>query len=112
MLKVRTYSRYAREALTLMGRQIQMGRKERKWSAQELATRAGIARDTLQHIEKGDPGCAIGLVFEVAALVGVPLFFDEQGTTQMVRERARVDEKLALMPKSIRSKRYEVKDDF
>jgi DNA-binding XRE family transcriptional regulator len=112
MSTTRTFSRYAREALALLGKQIQAGRKERRWSAQELATRAGIARDTLQHIEKGDPGCAIGLVFEVATLVGVPLFFDEQSTTLMVRERAHVDAKLALLPKAIRPKRYEVKDDF
>jgi DNA-binding XRE family transcriptional regulator len=112
MSRARSYSRYSREALALLGKQIQAGRKERKWSAQELATRAGIARDTLQHIEKGDPGCAIGLVFEVAALVGVPLFFDDQSTTMMVRERARVEDKLALLPKAIRPKRYEVKDDF
>lgn len=112
MAKTRTFSRYSREALSLLGKQIQAGRKERKWSAQELAARAGIARDTLQHIEKGDPGCAIGLVFEVAALVGVPLFYEDQTTTQMVRERTRVEEKLALLPKSIRQKRYEVKDDF
>ncbi len=112
MSKTRTYSRYAREALALLGKQIKVGRKQRKWSAQELATRAGIARDTLQHIEKGDPGCAIGLVFEVAALVGVPLFFDDLSTATMVRERAHVEDKLALLPKSIRAKSYEVKDDF
>lgn len=112
MAKTRTYSRYAREALALMGQQIKVGRKERKWSAQELATRAGIARDTLQHIEKGDPGCAIGLVFEVAALVGVPLFSTDPSPATMTRERARLEDKLTLLPKSIRSRSYEVKDDF
>lgn len=112
MTKLRTYSRYSREALDLLGKQIQAGRKERRWSAQELATRAGIARDTLQHIEKGDPGCAIGLVFEVAALVGVPLFSDDLTPATMVRERARVEDKLTLLPKAIRRKDDEVKDDF
>ncbi|MEY4642117.1 MAG: hypothetical protein RLZZ227_2111 [Pseudomonadota bacterium] len=112
MPRIRSYSRYTREALSLLGKQIKVARKERKWSAQELAMRAGIARDTLQHIENGDAGSAIGLVFEVAALVGVPLFFDDQSTAPMLRERARVEDKLALLPKSIRPKRYEVKDDF
>jgi DNA-binding XRE family transcriptional regulator len=112
MTKLRPYSRYSREALALLGKQIQAGRKERRWSAQELATRAGIARDTLQHIEKGDPGCAIGLVFEVAALVGVPLFSDDLTPATIVRERARVEDRLTLLPKAIRRKHDEVKDDF
>ena len=112
MSKARTYSRYTREALALLGQQIQVSRKQRRWSAQELATRAGVARDTVQHIEKGDAGCAIGLVFELAALVGVPLFSDDLTPATMVRERTRVEDKLALLPKAIRPKAYEVKDAF
>lgn len=38
-----------------------------------LSKRAGISRRTLQKIERGDPKCEIGLVFEVANLVGVNL---------------------------------------
>jgi serine/threonine-protein kinase HipA len=101
-IKSRPFSGYTREVLTLLGQQIRVGRKQRRWSAQELATRAGIARDTLQHIEKGDAGCAIGLVFEVAALVGVPLFAVDQPA--LARERSHADAKLALLPKAIRSK--------
>jgi hypothetical protein len=32
----------------------------------------------LARIEKGDPGCSIGSVFEVATICGVPLFDQEQ----------------------------------
>ena len=37
-------------------------------------------RDLAHRIEKGDPGCAIGAVFEVAAIVGVRLFDADQST--------------------------------
>ena len=49
----RIYSRVTREALTMMGGLIRFARKQRKMSEAELAARAGIARSTLQLIEKG-----------------------------------------------------------
>lgn len=110
MTATRTYSRYAREALSLLGKQIRLGRKQRRWSEHELAERAGIARATLQKIEKGDPGCAIGLVFEVATLVGVTLFEGE--LPGLARQHERLDDKLALLPKAVRSPDTAVDDDF
>lgn len=110
MTATRTYSRYAREALSLLGKQIRLGRKQRRWSEHELAERAGIARATLQKIEKGDPGCAIGLVFEVAGLVGVTLF--EADRPGLARQHERLDDKLALLPKAVRTPATAVDDDF
>lgn len=110
MTSPRTYSRHTREALTLLGKQVRLGRKQRRWSELELAERAGIARATLQKIEKGDPGSSIGLVFEVAVLVGVPLF--EAGLPDLARRHERVDDKLALLPKATRSGRKAVDDAF
>ena len=109
MTAIRTYSKYAREALSLLGKQIRRGRKQRRWSEHELAERAGIARATLQKIEKGDPGCAIGLVFEVATLVGVTLF--EPDLPGLTRQHERLDDKLALLPKAIRQTASVVVDD-
>ncbi|BBO81725.1 hypothetical protein DSCO28_22910 [Desulfosarcina ovata subsp. sediminis] len=47
----RTYSRYSRDAVTLLGALIREARKERKLTAQELADRAGISRSMLEGIE-------------------------------------------------------------
>ena len=74
MAKQRTFSKYAQEAATLLAEQIKLGRKQRKWTEKNLADRAGISRATLQKIENGEMSCAIGLVFEVATLVGINLF--------------------------------------
>ena len=106
----RTYSRYSRDAISLLGALIREARNERKITAQELADRAGISRGLLQRIEKGNPKCEIGAVFEAATIVGVKLFdVDESTLTNYLRQ---TKEKLALLPKSVRKKPKAVHDDF
>ena len=106
----RTFSRLTEEAVTLLGKQIELARKSRRMSQLELAGRAGIARSTLQKIEQGDPTINIGLTFEAASLVGVPLFVPD--ATTLAPRIEQLNETLALMPKQIRKKRRKVKDDF
>jgi len=110
MDKKRPYSRYSIAAAQLLGAAIQLGRKERKFTTQDLANRAGISRGTLVKIEKGDMHCEIGLVFEVAALVGIKLFDATEG--QLTIDIDRLNDKIALLPKSIRTHSQIVKDDF
>ena len=104
----RTYSRYNREAVTLLAGLIRAARKERKLTAQEVADRAGISRGLLQRIEKGDMKCEIGAVFEVAAIVGVKLFDADEAT--LTRHIRQIEDKLSLLPKSVR-KTTKVADD-
>jgi transcriptional regulator with XRE-family HTH domain len=110
MKKYRTYSKYAIEATSLLGEQIKLGRKQRKWSEKSLAERAGISRATLQKIENGEMSCAIGLYFEVATLVGLNLF--EDNNFPLSRQMEQTKDKLALLPKRIQSKIKVVDDDF
>ena len=110
MARERVYTKHARHACALLGEQVRLGRKQRRWSEGNLAERAGISRATLQKIERGDMGCAIGLALEVAALVGVPLF--EPDVPSLMRHRERVQDKIALLPARIRAKDEEVYDDF
>jgi transcriptional regulator with XRE-family HTH domain len=110
MSKQRTYSKYAKEAAFLLGQQIKLGRKKRKWSEQDLAERAGISRATLQKIEAGEMSPSIGLVFEVAALVGVSLF--EQDSRELSASIELTQSKIALLPKRIQNKIKAVDDDF
>ncbi len=106
----RSYSRYTRQALTLLGGLVRAGRSEKRMTAQELADRAGISRDMLYRIEKGDPRCELGATLEVAAIVGVTLFDPElAGLEARSRETA---DRLALLPKAVRKRATEVKDDF
>lgn len=106
----RTYSRYTQEACALLGGLIRTARKERKFTAQELADRAGISRGLLQRVEKGDLKCEIGAAFEVATIVGVRLFdADETTLTKHLRQ---TDDRLVLLPKRIKARKKAVRDDF
>ncbi len=106
----RSYSRLTEEALLLLGKQIGLARRQRRMSQHDLAARIGIARSTLQLIEKGHPSVAIGLVLEAATLTGVDLFVPE--ATTLVQQLEQIDDKLALMPASIRKSSRVVDDDF
>ena len=108
--KNRTYLRPTRDAAELLGKLIQLGRKDRKMTVEDLSGRAGISRKTLQKIERGDPKCEIGLVFETAYLVGVKLFGYE-GHENIRYSIDRVEDKLALLPKQIR-RNMKVDDEF
>ena len=108
--KARAYSRYGREAVEMLGQLIRINRIERKLSVEELATRTGVSRDMMRRIEAGDPRCGIGLVFEAATIVGVPLFDEDRG--RLSEHRAEHDAKLRLLPKAIHKERTVVKDDF
>jgi DNA-binding XRE family transcriptional regulator len=109
-IRTRTYSRVTKEATELFGKLIRLGRKERKMTENELAGRAGISRATLQKIERGDLKCEVGLVFEVATLVGVKLFAAEDSQT-VALHLGRINDKLALLPQSVRTS-VKVDDDF
>jgi DNA-binding XRE family transcriptional regulator len=106
----RTRSRITSHALILFGAQIRQARTRLKMTGAELAERVGISRTTLAKIEKGDPHVEIGLAFEAAILVGIPLF-DVEGSSLGGRVE-RLQDKLALLPRAVRKTRSEVKDDF
>ena len=48
-----------------IGENVKLARKRRKLTMEQVSERAGIHRATLYRIEKGDPGVAIGLYFNV-----------------------------------------------
>lgn len=110
MRMTRSYSRVTKQALSILGKLIKVGRLERGITAAELSERAGITRKTLRKIEYGEPGPEIGIVFEVATLMGIRLFEFDDRTLQM--HNARLDEKLTLLPKSVRHSKQEIDDDF
>jgi transcriptional regulator with XRE-family HTH domain len=106
----RPYSQYCLTALGLLGQLVREARVSKALTTADLAARAGISRALLQRIERGDPGCSIGAVFEVAAICGVPLF--DQDQRQMSTHLALQREKMALLPQAVRVRVKAVKDDF
>ncbi len=106
----RSYSHATREANVLFGALLQTARKERGLTQQEVAERVGVSRGMLRRIEQGDPKCEIGVAFEVATLLGVPLFgLDDE---RLQHERHAVQQRLALLPAAVHKRRGGVRDDF
>ncbi|ADM99235.1 transcriptional regulator-like protein [Dickeya dadantii 3937] len=85
-------------------------RIERQLTVEELAERAGVSRGLVYRAEEGDMGCAIGAVFELATLVGVPLFTMEQSA--MTLHIANAEKTLSLLPRAVHRPKKVVKDDF
>lgn len=110
MKRTRTYSPYAAEAAQLLGASVRLARRERRWSVQELADRAGVTPFTLRKVERGDMTVALGTAFEVATLVGVPLFHEDRQRLTVDLDRTR--DRAALLPQRVRARKGEVKDDF
>lgn len=108
--RLRHYSRYTQQALVLFGGLIRTARIEQKISMQMLAERAGISRDLLYRIEKGDPRCEIGVAFELATLLNLPLFDAEPG--QLQQHVQLMNRHLQLLPKAVHTDRMELHDDF
>ncbi len=94
----------------LLGQLIRLARTDRKLTHEQLAERAHVSRGLVHRIETGDPGCAIGAVFEVAAIVGVRLF--DAGQSALATGIAANTATLALLPQAIRRWTKPVKDDF
>lgn len=114
----RAHSRAAVEAIAVIGRLIRLGRSENRMTAQELAERAGISRALLHRIERGDPSCSIGAVFEAATIVGVPLFDMGNGAnvphvSALINSHSRNRAVHSVAPQRVsRRKSSTVKDDF
>lgn len=106
----RRYSRTVRAAAELLGLYVRQARIERRWSVRDLAERADVSTTTLLKIERGDPSVTLGVAFDVAALVGVPLFFDDRrGLTHEVNRNR---ERVALLPQRVRGRDDDVDDEF
>lgn len=79
--------------LRTIGRNIKLARKRRKWSEQELAKKAGIARSTLQSIEQGQPSVSIGSYYHVLQQMSLEGDLSLVGQTDLEGRRF-IDEKL------------------
>ncbi len=90
-----------REALELLGTSIRAARLRRRWTIRELAERVGVSHVTIQKVERGDPGVALGTALEAATLVGVPLFHPDEEARIRALAYKRIE--LALLPKRART---------
>ena len=108
--KIRTYSSRTSQALRLLASLIKAARKRKGWSESELAERCGTTRMTVRKIEQGNPGTEIGLYFEIANLLGIPLLAED--SVELSEIQRRTDLELSVLPKRVRKGSEDVFDDF
>lgn len=106
----RNYSRTARDAAALLGEMIRAARLHRRMPTRELAERSGSSRGLVVRVEAGDMGSAIGAAFEMATVLGVPLFDSDPGLVgaRLAKQR----EVNSLLPRRAFPASVEVDDDF
>jgi transcriptional regulator with XRE-family HTH domain len=59
------------EQLVQLGQRLRIARLRRRWSVAELASKAGINRNTLTALEQGKPGTSVGVYFTVLWVLGL-----------------------------------------
>jgi transcriptional regulator with XRE-family HTH domain len=96
----RTYSLATLEAGRLLGDAVRAARLERRWTINELAERVGASYNTTHKVERGDLSVELGVAFEAAVLLGVPLFGDDPERRRI--EGARLSDRLAVLPERAR----------
>lgn len=64
------------ERVAQLGQRIRVARIRRGWSVVDLASKAGINRNTLTALELGKPGTAIGVCFAVLWALGLEKSLD------------------------------------
>jgi transcriptional regulator with XRE-family HTH domain len=67
----------AAERVVQLGQRIRIARIRRGWSVTDLASKAGINRNTLTALELGKPGTAIGVCFTVLWALGLERALDD-----------------------------------
>jgi DNA-binding XRE family transcriptional regulator len=88
--------------LKTVGSDMRDGRLRRRISTAMMAARAGISRTTLNKIEKGDPGVAMGSYVAVLFVLGLLTRFGELADVKHDQTGLALDED--NLPKRIRYK--------
>lgn len=109
MKRQHAYPPTVHQAAELLGAEIRQARIARRWTVRELAERAGISTDTLQKVERGNPTVTLGTAFDLATLVGVPLFYADG--SRLADEAARL-RRPTLLPRAVRQRQQELDNEF
>jgi transcriptional regulator with XRE-family HTH domain len=68
--------KHVTDQVAQLGQRIRIARIRRGWSVADLASKAGINRNTLTALEHGKPGTAVGLCFTVLWALGLERTLD------------------------------------
>lgn len=103
-----------RHALKEMGSLISVGRKEKRFTQAELASRVGVGRMTVVRMEKGAPEVAIGYYLSAAWILGLPVlsWSDFAGLRGDTTVAAYLEKFGKHLPKRVRKQKDGINNDF
>jgi len=110
MKRARVHLPQTYDAVRVLGLEIAQARRKHHWTVAQLSERCGISTGTLHQVEQGAPTVAIGIVFELAILLGIELFDTEP--SQLSSLVGRGQDRLAVLPARVRDSNIPVDDDF
>lgn len=90
-------SRMSLLAIKDLGAMIKGCRLERGITQQDLADRINVSRYTVIAIERGDPKVSVGVIFEAAYIVGIPLL--AENTAELKTLSLNLSSLAAILPK-------------
>ena len=93
----------AADAARILGVQVRVARHIRRWTAKELGEKSGVSERTVLQVENGSPNVSLGNAFNVAAVIGVPLF-DIVDRETLARVRVSMEAALTLIPSNTRNR--------
>ena len=93
----------AAEALRLLGEHLAIARVRRKQSQRAWAQRLGVSVPTLIRLERGDPGCGIGLLTTALWLLGRVQALPELAAPVHDRGALEGDVRAAIKRRAVRS---------
>lgn len=105
-----SFSKITLIALKTLGEMIKLARTDRALSQDNLAKRLNVSRHTVIALEKGNPKVSIGVVFEAATIVGLPLLAESE--TELRKLQKITAGFNAILPKKVRTKKERLDDDF
>lgn len=103
-----------RHALKELGMLIASGRKERRFTQAELASRVGVGRMTIVRMEKGAPEVAMGYYLTAAWILGLQVlpWCDFSGLRTDSSVAVYLENIARHLPGRIRKHKDEIDDDF
>ena len=103
-----------RHAIREMGSLISAGRREKRFTQAELASRVGVGRMTVVRMEKGAPEVAIGYYLSAAWILGLPVlsWSDFAGLRANTSVAAYLEKFDAHLPERVRKQKDGIDNDF
>ncbi len=102
-------SDFVQMSIKMLGGFIRVARIKREMPQSELAIRLNVSRQTVMAIERGSASVAIGVVFEAARILGIPILNEDNKVISRWQEI--LSEFQALLPTRVDPSK-EIDDDF